>query len=178
MFFSLCSPCDTEEIIQLFKKTFSDSEGLTEGELIGNLAEDLMEGIEGDGILCFKAVEDERIVACIFFSWLTFEKDVTAYILSPVAVHTDYQGRGIGQTLINFGLNELREMDVELAITYGDINFYSRVGFKTIDERVIKAPLKLSYPHGWLAQSLTGDEIEPVPGNSYCVEALNKPEYW
>jgi len=178
MLLSHCSPGDTEEIIQLFKKTFSDSEGQSEGELIGNLAEDLMAGIEGDGILCFKAVEDDRIVACIFFSQLTFERDITAYILSPVAVHTDYQSRGIGQALINYGLNALREMDVGLAITYGDINFYSRVGFEVVDESVIKAPLKLSYPHGWLAQSLTGDEIEPVPGNSYCVEALNKPEYW
>jgi hypothetical protein len=33
-------------------------------------------------------------------------------------------------------------------------------------------------PEGWLGQSLVGDEIEPIAGNSYCVEAFNKPEYW
>lgn len=41
-----------------------------------------------------------------------------------------------------------------------------------------QAPLKLTYPEGWLGQSLVSEEIEQVAGNSYCVEALNKPEYW
>jgi len=36
----------------------------------------------------------------------------------------------------------------------------------------------LTYPEGWLAQSLLSDEIQPILGNSHCVEALNKAEYW
>ena len=62
--------------------------------------------------------------------------------------------------------------------TYGDPNYYSKVGFKPITEKLIKAPLKLSYPEGWLAQSLVSDEIQPITGNSYCVEAFNKPRIW
>ena len=65
-----------------------------------------------------------------------------------------------------------------LALTYGDPNFYSKVGFGVVSEQVVPAPLKLSYPEGWLAQSLVGDEIEPIAGKSYCVEAFNKPEIW
>jgi len=61
---------------------------------------------------------------------------------------------------------------------YGDPNFYSKVGFSAIDEKLVPAPLNLEYPEGWLAQSLVGDEIEPIAGKSYCVEELNKPEYW
>jgi hypothetical protein len=26
--------------------------------------------------------------------------------------------------------------------------------------------------------SLVGDQIEPIVGKSYCVEALNRAEYW
>jgi len=63
-------------------------------------------------------------------------------------------------------------------ITYGDPNFYSKVGFSVISEKNVPAPLKLSYPEGWLGQSLINDRIDPIAGKSHCVEALNKPNLW
>ena len=175
---STYNPGNIEEIKQLFTKTFSDSEGQSEGLLIGNLAYDLMTSTDGHDLYGFVATENEQIIGSIIFSKLTFENEVNAFLLSPVAIHTSYQGKGIGQKLINFGLNTLKENGVELAFTYGDPNFYSKVGFSLITEKLVKAPLKLTYPEGWLGQSLVSDEIEPITGNSYCVEALNKPEYW
>ena len=80
--------------------------------------------------------------------------------------------------MINFGLNTLKDNGVELAFTYGDPNFYSKVGFSVITEKLVKAPLKLSYPEGWLAQSLVSNEIKSIKGNSFCVEALNEPDLW
>jgi len=109
---------------------------------------------------------------------MTFESKLNAYILAPVAVQTDQQGKGIGQKLIAFGLDALSKDGVELAITYGDPSFYSKVGFQPVTEAVVPAPLTLQHPEGWLAQSLNGDEIQPIKGKSSCVEALNKPEYW
>jgi len=171
-------PSNVEEIKQLFTKTFSDSEGQSEGLLIGNLVYELMTSTNAHDLYGFVATENEQIVGSIFFSKLTFESKVNAFLLSPVAIHTSYQGKGIGQKLIDFGLNTLTKNGVELAITYGDPNFYSKVGFRIITEKLVKAPLKLTQPEGWLGQSLVSDEIEPIAGNSYCVEALNKPEYW
>ncbi len=98
--------------------------------------------------------------------------------MAPVAVHTSYQGQGIGQGLIAFGLNTIKEDGVELAFTYGDPRFYAKVGFQPISEEIVKAPLTLTYPEGWLAQSLLGDHMEPIPGKPSCVEAFNKPDYW
>jgi len=109
---------------------------------------------------------------------LKFGNEVNAFLLSPVAIHTNYQGKGTGQKLINFGLNTLKENGVELVFTYGDPNFYSKVGFSLIAEKLVKAPLKLTYPEGWLGQSLISNDIEPIKGNSFCVEALNKPDLW
>lgn len=127
----------------------------------------------------FITVENGNIIGSIIFSRLRFEKSRRiAFLLSPVAVHPDYQKKGIGQQLITFGHNNLKKNRVELVFTYGDINFYSKIGYKVISENLVKAPLPLSYPEGWLAQSLTGDEIQPIPGNSYCVEAISKSEYW
>lgn len=171
-------PSNTEEIKQLFTKVFSDSEGQTEGLLIGNLAYDLMTETNAQDIYGFVAIENEQIIGSIFFTRLTFQNEINAFLLSPVAVHTNYQGKGIGQKLINFGINHLKENGVRLLFTYGDPNYYSQIGFSLITEKIAKAPLKLTQPEGWLGQSLVSDEIEPITGNSYCVEALNKPEYW
>jgi putative acetyltransferase len=175
---STCNPNNADEIKQLFIKTFSDSEGQSEGELIGGLVKDFMDGTDANDLYCFIATEDGQIIGSIFFSRMTFESGINSFILSPVAIHTDHQGKGVGQKLINFGLNALKEDGVELVITYGDPNFYSKVGFSVITEQVIPAPKKLAQPEGWLAQSLFGDEIEPIAGKSHFVEALNKPELW
>jgi len=167
-----------EEIKQLFTKVFSDSEGQSEGVLIGNLTYDIVTGTDTQDLYGFIATENKQIIGGIFFTRLTFESGVNAFLLSPVAIHTSHQGKGIGQKLINFGINHLKENRVSIVFTYGDPDFYSKVGFKLITEKTAKAPLKLTQPEGWLAQSLVSDEVEPIAGNSYCVEAFNKPEIW
>jgi len=171
-------PDQSKEIKSLFTKVFSDSESESEGILIGNLAYELITETDKKDLYGFVATEHERIIGCIFFSRLTFESDICAFILSPVAVHTDHHGKGVGQKLINYGIKILKDEGVELIMTYGDINFYSKVGFKLVSEEVVKAPLKLTYPEGWIGQSLISDIVAPIAGNSFCVKALNKPEYW
>ena len=175
---SLYKKSDEVEIGQLFTKVFSDSEGPAEGALIGDLVFDLMKSTEPHDFFGFIATEQEQIIGAIFFTRLSFDMPVEAFILAPVAIHTDYQGRGIGQKLINYGIDQLREKGVKLVFTYGDPNFYSKVGFHCITEDVVKAPFELTQPEGWLCQSLDGREVESIPGKSTCVEAFNKPEYW
>ena len=167
-----------EDIKQLFTKVFSDSEGQSEGALIGNLTYDIMTSTDAQDFYGFVVIENEQIIGSIFFTRLTFQNSVNTFLLSPVAIHTSYQGKGIGQKLINFGINHLKKNGVSIVFTYGDPNFYSKVGFNIITEKIAKAPFKLSQPEGWLARSLVSDEIKPISGNSYCVEAFNKPEIW
>jgi len=178
MNFDAYSRSDEDEIERLFVKTFSDSEGPAEGEMIGRLARDFINTTDKSDLYCFVAREDEQIVGSIFFSRITFECGINSFILAPVAVRTDFQGKGVGQKLIRFGLDDLAKDGVELALTYGDPAFYSKVGFQVVTEALIPAPLTLRQPEGWLAQSLTSSEIEIISGRSACVEALNKPEYW
>jgi putative acetyltransferase len=172
------SPNQIEEIKSLFTTVFSDSEGQSEGFLIGTLAYELMTETDTKDLYGFVAIEYEKIIGCIFFSRLSFESGICAFILSPVAVHTDHQGKGIGQQLINYGIKRLKDEGVELVMTYGDPNYYSKVGFHPVKEETIKAPMQLTYPKGWLGQSLVSLSVEPIAGHSSCVKALSKPEYW
>jgi putative acetyltransferase len=178
MYLLMYSPDQTEEIKNLFTEAFSDSEGQSEGILVGNLAYELMTETDKEDLYGFVAVENERIIGCVFFSRLTFESGIRAFILSPVAVQPALQGKGIGQKLINHGIKRLKDEGVELVMTYGDQNFYSKAGFTPVDEETIKAPVGLTYPEGWLGQSLISNSIEPIAGKPSCVRALNKPEYW
>jgi putative acetyltransferase len=125
---STYSPSDIEEIKQLFIKAFSDSEGQSEGLLIGNLVYDLMTNTDDHNLYGFVVTENEKIIGSIFFSKLAFENEVNAFLLSPVAIHTSHQGKGIGQKLINFGLNIIKDNGVELAFTYGDLIFPRNTG--------------------------------------------------
>ncbi|MEZ9422123.1 GNAT family N-acetyltransferase [Vibrio lentus] len=176
---------EIETITQLFTQTFTDSEGENEGKTVGKLANDLLMTTDPTELLCFVAEDDSSeldvdstIVGAIIFTPLSFNDETKAYLLSPVAVSTQVQKRGIGQKLINFGLENLKEQGIELAVTYGDPSYYSKVGFEPITIEQIPAPFELSYPHGWLAQSLIGSEIKVASQQSSCVEGLAHAEYW
>ncbi|ULN66309.1 N-acetyltransferase [Vibrio gigantis] len=174
---------EIETITQLFTQTFTDSEGENEGKTVGKLANNLLTTTDPTELLCFVAEDDSiesdsKVVGAIIFTPLTFDDETKAYLLSPVAVSTQVQKRGIGQQLINFGLQILKEQGAELAVTYGDPSYYSRVGFEQITVEQIPAPFKLSYPHGWIAQSLIGGEIKVANEQSSCVEALAHAQYW
>lgn len=172
------NPSQSQQVIELFTKVFSASEGETEGRNIGDLVSDLITTTETHDLVGFVAISGSSIVGSIFFSRLVLPSKKVAYILSPVAIATKVQGKGIGQQLINYGISHLKSLSVDLAFTYGDPNFYSKVGFKPISESIVKAPLKLTYPEGWLAQSLDGSSIKAMQGTTHCVEALDDQKYW
>ncbi|RBM25550.1 GNAT family N-acetyltransferase [Vibrio tarriae] len=180
MNFSLYKSQQKLEIIDLFQNTFSDSEGSEEGTVIGKLVSDfLSNSLQKDDLFVFVACDDhQRVVGSILFSKLSFPNEENVYLLAPVAVATKWHGQGIEQALIRFGLETLKEKDISHVITYGDIRFYSKVGFTAINEEMIQAPLTLSYPEGWLAQSLTGQAITPISGKPTCLEAIANPVYW
>lgn len=178
MKFLQCNTDNAKAISHLFNETFTASEGVDEGKVIGELTTELMCTTASEDLFIFVAIEADKLAGCIMFSKLTFATGINAFILSPVAVQPSFQRQGVGQKLIQFGLDSLQSKGVELAFTYGDPNYYSKVGFKQISEEVVKAPQALTYPEGWLSLSLTGDELQPVIGRCSCVAALNKAEYW
>lgn len=168
-----------QEIIALFTQTFSDSEGKEEGLRIGILVKNFLDRTPAQGLRVFLSTQEQQITGGVFFSRMRFDNSATAtWLLSPAAVQTRFQGMGVGQNLIRFAHDCLREEGVEVAVTYGDINFYSKVGYQPVTVDIIPSPQPLTYPEGWIAQSLSGEKMMPISGRSFCVEAINDPVYW
>jgi predicted N-acetyltransferase YhbS len=179
MEFSTAPKGREEEIIRLFNATFAASEGMEEGALIGDLVRNLLAGTAEKDLFVFTAEEGGNMIGGIVFSRLAYDQDDrTVFVLAPVAVATDRQGKGIGQRLLTHGLAALRSVGVDIVMTYGDPNFYAKVGFIPISEADAQAPYPLNHPEGWLGQSLTDREMAPLKGPSRCVEALNDPVFW
>lgn len=166
-------------ISELFTAAFADSEGADEGALIGALVRRLIEQTEQKDLRVFTAWKDGALLGGVFFTRLVYAGDQrTVFMMAPVAVNTAHQGRGIGQRLISYGLDALRQEGVEIAVTYGDPQFYNRVGFQFVSEADLPAPQPLQYPHGWLAQALNGATIAPFEGPVRCVVAFEDPALW
>lgn len=166
-------------LVALFRASFSDAEGAEEGALIGNFVDRLLGDTAAADLRVFTALDEDDPIACICFSRLDYAEDPRrVMLLSPVAVATAAQGKGVGQALIRHGLDVLRAEGVAVAITYGDPAFYGRVGFRPITEDEARAPLPLSHPQGWIGQSLDGKEFTPLSGPARAVAALNDPDLW
>ena len=178
MKFEILDKTRHKEVASLFTLVFSSSEGAQEGRLIGSLAAALAARIDNREIIGVGACEDSRLLGALFFTRLRFDEPVDALLLAPVAVSTAHQGRGIGQALIRFGLDELKKRSATLVVTYGDPAFYAKVGFQPLSEQVIRAPLPLSMPQGWLGQPLSGTAMPILNSRPACVPEFDDPVYW
>ena len=168
-----------QALIDLFAATFTASEGLVEGALIGDLVRDLLAVTPTEDIRVFCAEDKTGTVGAAIFTRLTYSEDPhIVFLLSPMAVAPGRQRRGIGRALLSHALEALRAEGVHVAITYGDPNFYGRVGFAPITEDQARAPLPLSLPHGRIGQSLSDEQMPVLRGPSTCVSALNRSDVW
>jgi predicted N-acetyltransferase YhbS len=166
------------EIADLFKTTFTASEGAEEGASIGRLTIDLMTTTDAADLHVFTADDSGLVGACIFTRLRHEGETRHTCLLSPVAVAPDRQGQGIGQKMLAEALAALRAGGAEIAVTYGDPAFYGRVGFAPVTLRDLPAPYPLSQPEGWLAQSLTDQPLAPLTGHAICAPALSDPAFW
>ncbi|MCE5975218.1 GNAT family N-acetyltransferase [Sinirhodobacter sp. WL0062] len=167
------------EIVALFEATFTASEGADEGALIGDFVRDLLASTPEADLRVFCVQEGGALIGAGIFSRLHFPEDPrSVFILSPMAVATDRQGQGVGQALLRAALAALKSEGVDVAVTYGDPAYYGRVGFAPITDAQARAPLPLSFPHGWLGQSLSQDPMPQLAGPSHCIPALNRPALW
>ncbi len=120
----------------------------------------IIEALRTSGALEISLVADVHgeVVGHIAFSRATIgDASAEWYLLGPVAVLPDHQGRRVGRALIEVGIAELRVRDAAGCVLVGDPLFYRRFGFSdhpgltgsgVPDENVLCLPLASEPPVG------------------------------
>lgn len=165
---------DKGAIFSLHQNAF----GETEGGAVAKLAMDLLDDETALPVLSLVAESDNDIVGHILFTSVGVSnlESSNAYILAPLAVIPDMQGRGVGTALINYGLDRLKERDADFVLVLGDPKYYSRTGFKAAHN--LEPPYKLDYPEAWQALELCTGILNNVRGIVQCATSLSSPEHW
>ncbi len=92
------------------------------------------------------AVIEGKAVGHIAFSsaWID-GVDCNWYILGPVGVRPEFQRRGIGQSLIQAGLQGLRDRGAQGCVLVGNPEFYCRFGFCHVQGLILEGSPQESF---------------------------------
>lgn len=129
-------PADSEAIFEVNNQAFGQD---GEARLVNALRHDGAYNPE----LSLVAVYGGRIIGHILFPPVTIVSDTAdtaALALAPLAVHQDFQGRGIGTALIEVGLRECQRLGHRIVVVVGHPAYYPRFGFTPARDHGIHAP--------------------------------------
>jgi len=160
-------------------KVHLEAFGEPEGDMVSQLALELLEDTTAFPMLSLVAEQNHQITGNVIFSSVTIEggEGVNAYLLAPLAVARSRQRQGIGTQLIQTGMDMLKERRGEIVFVYGDPKYYRRTGFQAGHN--IKPPHTLQYPdEAWMAQELVEGILAKTQGRLRCAASLNSPEFW
>jgi putative acetyltransferase len=129
------------------KEMESDFEAITEVTIaafntlpISNHTEQfIIKELRAAGVLTISLVAeiDDQIVGHIAFSPVTISDGSTGwYGLGPVSVLPEYHRRGIGKSLINKGLDLLKDLEAQGCVLVGDPNYYKKFGFQNYPDLI------------------------------------------
>lgn len=160
-------------------------QGLAFGEKAGPEIVALVEAMLGDATaepwLSLVAEENGVVIGHALFTRVTIgESAVAARILAPLAVHPDWQGKGIGRALIEEGFVRLGAAGVAAVFVLGYPAFYRRMGFAAVGQRkwTTPYPLKPELAEAWMVRELRGAALVGAAGEVGCCAALSRPELW
>lgn len=157
--------------------------GNTQGREIADLVTRLLTDPSAQPLVSLVATVNERVVGYVLYTNVRVEdsiQPVCASILAPLAVHPQYQNRGVGGRLILDGLKQLKQAGVELVFVLGHPDYYPKYGFSVAGKRGLKAPYPIAPKNSgaWMVQEIRSDILERVSGKVVCADALNDPKHW
>jgi predicted N-acetyltransferase YhbS len=148
---------------------------------------ELVNGLLGDEtakpLLSLVAEINGKIVGHILFTRARLQpdyQDVSVRILAPLAVSREFQGKGIGGSLIMEGLKQLAQSGVGLVFVLGHPGYYPKYEFRPAGVFGFEAPYPIPSVHAdaWMVQELQPGVIGNVQGTIQCAEVLDEPQHW
>ena len=109
-----CESITAQALQDLFRAT----------DLGGRVGDKILRAFNNSGIVCFAFAEDRLIGACRAIT----DSEYHAFVYD-VAVHPDYQGRGVGKSLMTQLLSQVSVWRVMLVADEEVQGFYRRFGF-------------------------------------------------
>lgn len=131
------SPADRAAVHDLTLRAFAD-----EGAKVAHLVEQL-QASDAYGGLSFIAASERRVVGHTMLtrSWVDAPKAlVDVLVLSPLSVHPDHEGQGIGAALVRHALQAAEDAGAPAVFLEGAPDYYGRLGFVRASERGFTAP--------------------------------------
>ena len=119
---------DGDAIRQLYWSAFPEEEN----EIAATLAVELLAERSALPIISLIAEIEVAVVGHVAFSPVTIDNHaaIQAYILAPLAVRPDCQKQRIGSALVEYGMQRLSALGVDLIFVYGAPEYYGRFGFR------------------------------------------------
>ena len=116
--------------------------------------------------LSFVAVVEDNIVGHILFFPIEIKNDLEIYTslsLGPMAVHPDFQNKGIGTQLVTEGLKKAERFDYSSVIVVGHPKYYPRFGFKPASTWKLRLPMDVP-DEAFMAVELKLDGLKNCSG--------------
>ncbi len=97
---------------------------------------DLVERLRSNGNLTVSllAIEGDRIAGYVAFSPVTIDGKAGGLGIAPLAIHPEFQHRGVGGWLVTKGLESLGETQANYVTVLGYPEFYGKFGFRRASE--------------------------------------------
>lgn len=118
-------------------------------------------------LLSLVAVKHPRVIGHCLFTPVEIrrERAVVAHgaALGPVAVHPEFQRKGIGSALIRQGMEELKAMGHAFVVVLGHSGYYPRFGFEISQQYGIRCKWNTP-PEVFMVHELTPGALKTASG--------------
>lgn len=124
-------PDELEAVMAVNDVAFGEEERV--GQLVQALQQD--QAFSGQSYVALASTDGqpERIIGHTMLTrcWVDAEDEVlTIPVLSPLAVHPDHAGQGVGKALVAYALNQAESAGAFGVVLEGDPAYYGRLGFE------------------------------------------------
>lgn len=116
--------------------------------------------------LALEALVDERVAGYLMMTKIKIKEKNESYdslALAPLAIKPEFQGMGIGTTLVEAALENAKKLGYKSVIVLGSEKYYPRFGFKEASGFDVRPPFEVP-EENFMVIELEKDSLKYVSG--------------